>query len=139
MMPVKPMALPDLSGLPEWAQWVVYGVLAVSIGLGWAVARLGLFKGRETPAEARQDTASVAAVIVNPEALNRLTATAEALNITLMEMKGIVREVGSSSMAQARAQRASTKALEAISKSVDGLAEAADKLTDEVIRSGRAG
>ena len=73
--------LPDLSGLPHWAQWIAYVVLAVSLGIVGFVARYGWMMGQRK--EGSSKGAEVAAVIVDPEALNRATDAVLALNASV--------------------------------------------------------
>lgn len=86
------MPFPDLSHLPAWAQVLVYAILGLSLGIAFIVARFGVNQGQKAAPAASSGTAQVAAVIVDPTALNRLTATGEALNTTLTEMNMIGRE-----------------------------------------------
>jgi hypothetical protein len=67
-------------------------VLAAVLGLIIGVRYLGLWQGQNALPKASEGTAQVAAVIVDPSALNRLTAAGEALNVTLTEMNMIGRE-----------------------------------------------
>jgi hypothetical protein len=67
-------------------------VFAATLALIVAVRYLGLFAGGKATPEKAASSAQVAAVIVDPSALNRLTAAGEALNMTLMESNKIARE-----------------------------------------------
>lgn len=78
----------QISELPPLAIIVFGATLALIV----AVRYLGLFNGaRAAPAESKT-AAPVAAVIVDPSALNRLTAAGEALNMTLIETNKVIRE-----------------------------------------------
>lgn len=88
----------QVSELPPLAQQVselpplAMVVFAATLALIVAVRYLGLFAGaRATPASGAS-AAPVAAVIVDPSALNRLTAAGEALNMTLMEIIQVAKE-----------------------------------------------
>lgn len=66
------MELPDFSGLPDWAQGVLYTVAAISLGITIVVPRMGFTLGKSKPQVAATNTTqTVAAVIVDPTALNR--------------------------------------------------------------------
>jgi transcriptional/translational regulatory protein YebC/TACO1 len=78
----------QLDNLPPLAI-IVFGVtLAVIFGVRY----LGLFAGANAAPEKSMATAQVAAVIVDPTALNRATAAVEALNMTFMEMNMVAKE-----------------------------------------------
>lgn len=78
----------QLSELPPLALAVFGATLAVIFGVRY----LGLLSGGKTPPEKSSSVAQVAAVIVDPTALNRLTAAAEALNMTLVEGIQVAKE-----------------------------------------------
>lgn len=78
----------ELDKLPTPALIAFGSVLA----LIFAVRYLGLFQGQSASPEKSAAAAQVAAVIVDPSALNKATAAVEALNMTLMEMNSIARE-----------------------------------------------
>lgn len=78
----------QLANLPPLALVVFGGTLAVI----FAVRYMGLLSGEKAPPEKASAAAQVAAVIVDPTALNRLTAAGEALNMTLMESNQIAKE-----------------------------------------------
>lgn len=65
--------LPDFSGLPPFAQGVMYTVAAIAVGLSIIIPRMGFLFGKK--AEGKTDgTPGIAAVIVDPTALNANTA-----------------------------------------------------------------
>lgn len=67
---------------------ITFGVvLALIVGVRY----LGLWQGQNATPAASAGAAQVAAVIVDPTALNRLTAAGEALNVTLTERNMIAR------------------------------------------------
>jgi hypothetical protein len=78
----------QLANLPPLAIIVFGATLAVI----FAVRYMGLMAGEKAPPEKAASSAQVAAVIVDPTALNRLTAAGEALNMTLMEMNTVFKE-----------------------------------------------
>jgi hypothetical protein len=78
----------QLSELPPLALAVFGATLAVIFGVRY----LGLLSGAKTPPEKSASIAQVAAVIVDPTALNKATAAVEALNMTLMEAVMVAKE-----------------------------------------------
>jgi hypothetical protein len=78
----------QVSELPPLAMVVFAATLALIIGVRY----LGLFAGGKATPEKAASSAQVAAVIVDPTALNRLTAAGEALNMTLMEAVAVTKE-----------------------------------------------
>lgn len=107
---------PDLAGLPGWAQVIGYAVFALSIvGVG-LVTRFGWRMGRATPPTpgASEKTAAVAAVIVDPEALNNLTAAALKVNTTLGQLSDLIGQY----VADQREERADREFDEAVKKQV---------------------
>lgn len=87
--------LPDFTGLPGYAQGILYTVLAVGLALSVIIPRFGWLHGRET-AKGATSQPSVAAVVVDPTALNNHTAAllkvADAIDKHRVEML-ITREV----------------------------------------------
>ena len=117
------MGLPDFSQMPPWAAVVFVACLAVIFAAtrtGWVD---GLKKGPQASAQAQ-----VAAVIVDPSALNRLTASAEALNMTLLQIDSTGK-----SIARASATEARNAAL--LAEDVEKLCDGIDKLREELIRA----
>lgn len=82
--------VPDLSGLPGWAQTAIYGLFAVGVIAAGVVARFGWRMGRSAPPGSSERSAQVAAVIVDPEALNNLTVTGASLNQTLGQIRDLL-------------------------------------------------
>lgn len=78
----------QLSDLPPLALAFFGATLAIIFGVRY----LGLLSGEKTPPEKSSSTAQVAAVIVDPTALNRLTASAEAMNMTFIEAIQVAKE-----------------------------------------------
>jgi hypothetical protein len=78
----------QLSELPPLALAVFGATLAVIFGVRY----LGLLSGAKTPPEKAASMAQVAAVIVDPTALNKASAAVEALNMTLMEAVMVAKE-----------------------------------------------
>lgn len=64
--------LPDLSGLPPFAQGVLYTMFFLCATLAVIVPRMGFLHGKNDTK--KTDNAPVAAVIVDPTALNNHTA-----------------------------------------------------------------
>ncbi|HEU5067053.1 MAG TPA: hypothetical protein VFT61_02555 [Sphingomicrobium sp.] len=86
------MQLPDLSPLPVWAQLVVYGTLGISLAVIIAVARLGILQGQKSTPANNPASAQVAAVIVDPTALNHASAAVEGLTVAVTEATKVGRE-----------------------------------------------
>jgi len=86
--------LPDFSGLPPFAQGIMYTVAAIAIGLSIIVPRIGYMFGKKADTKPE---ATVAAVIVDPTALNghatALKEVADEISELRTELR-IVREVG---------------------------------------------
>ncbi|MBP2462066.1 MULTISPECIES: hypothetical protein [unclassified Rhizobium] len=80
----------QLSELPPLAIVVFGATLAVIFGVRY----LGLLSGTNKPPEKSPAAAQVAAVIVDPSALNRHTASTEALNMTFVELLAVLKENG---------------------------------------------
>lgn len=78
----------QLANLPMPALITFGAVLAVIFGVRY----FGLLQGAQTAPEKSAAVAQVAAVIVDPTALNKATAAVEALNVTLIEMCAQFRE-----------------------------------------------
>lgn len=66
--------------------------LGVTLAIMWGARQFGLTAGANSSPQKSPKGAEVAAVIVDPTALNRATAAVEGLNITLIEMSGIGKE-----------------------------------------------
>lgn len=98
--------------------------LLIAFGLGLAVIfgvrHLGLLSGERSTPAGNASTAQVAAVIVDPSALNRATAALEAQ--TLESING---------------RKSFERGLEALCRSVERLCEEVDDLKKELIRRGR--
>jgi hypothetical protein len=84
---VVPLAQ-QIAELPPLALAFFGITLALIVGVRY----LGIFNGRRSTPEESKAAAPVAAVIVDPSALNRLTASGEALNMTLIETNKLARE-----------------------------------------------
>lgn len=79
----------ELAKLPPLAIVTFGAVLAVIFGVRY----LGLFQGRQVTPPATK-TAEVAAVIVDPAALNRASAAVEAHTEAVVEMTEVGRQLG---------------------------------------------
>lgn len=78
----------QLSELPPLAMVVFGATLAVIFGVRY----MGLLAGAKVSPGASSSAAPIAAVIVDPTALNRASASVEALNGTLIEMVAATKE-----------------------------------------------
>ena len=78
----------QLANLPPLAL-IVFGITTAII---FAARHFGLSSGEKASPEKSQSAAQVAAVIVDPTALNRASSAVEALTMTLVEMNGIGKE-----------------------------------------------
>lgn len=95
---VRAMELPDVSTQPLWAQIV----FVISAAIVYGVVHFGVKRGKATkPAGADASHAAIAAVVVDSASLNRLTAAAEAMNMTLIELN----QIGRQYLADAKVQR----------------------------------
>lgn len=84
--------LPDLSTLPFWAQFLIYTIFGVSVSVVVILTFLGFKIGQKgTPPAA--DQARVAAVIVEPTALNHATSAVNSMAGELRELTTEVREL----------------------------------------------
>lgn len=84
--------LPDLSTLPFWAQFLIYTIFGVSVSVVAILTFLGFKMGQKnTPSPS--DQARVAAVIVEPSALNAATNAVSGMTIELRELTTEVREL----------------------------------------------
>lgn len=70
--------LPDFSGLPPFAQGVMYTVAAIAVGLSIIIPRIGFMFGKKSDSKA-EATPGIAAVIVDPTALNANTVAIQEL------------------------------------------------------------
>lgn len=80
---------PDLTGLPGWAQVIGYGLFAASLAVIGVMTRFGFRMGQTTPPTGPA-SAEVAAVIVDPEALNKATAAVLRLEGTMDRLTDLV-------------------------------------------------
>jgi hypothetical protein len=122
------MPLPFPDDLPDWARTITYVIVAAGIGIAFLVARLGLLQGRKTPPAGNPGAAQVAAVIVDPTALNRLSTATEALDATLLAVIAVGKSISRANASAAAGSKAQTKA-------VGDLCEAIDRLREELIRA----
>lgn len=87
---VLAQAAPDLSGLPMWAQILGYAIFGIGVAAIGLITRFGFRMGRTTPPASSDKAATVAAVIVDPEALNRATDAVLSLNGTIGRLTDLV-------------------------------------------------
>ncbi len=69
-------------------------VFAVVLAMIFGVRYLGLWQGQNAPPEAKTGSAAVAAVIVDPTALNAATAEVAGLSIAVHELVAAVKAAG---------------------------------------------
>jgi hypothetical protein len=112
------MPFPDLSGLPVWAQVLIYAILGLAIAIAFLVARFGLLQGSKASPEAGGQ-AQVAAVIVDPTALNKATAEVAGLSVAITEATVVA--------------RTHNDATDRLADNVEELSKRVDRLTDKVI------
>lgn len=93
IMLAQVVAPPDLTGLPIWAQILGYALFAVATVVIGLIARFGWKMGRTTPPAASDKSAAVAAVIVDPEALNRASAAVLKLDATVGRLCDLVGQI----------------------------------------------
>lgn len=91
MMPGK-IVLPDLSTLPFWAQFLIYTIFGVSVSVVAILTFLG-FKMGQKGAPPAADQARVAAVIVEPAALNNATQAVIGMSKEMQELTTEIREL----------------------------------------------
>ncbi|WP_240233635.1 hypothetical protein [Devosia lacusdianchii] len=101
--------------LPPLAIITFGAVLALIFGVRY----LGLWQGQNASPGASAGSAQVAAVIVDPTALNAAAAAVEGLTLAVTEANVI--------------GRAHTEATDQLADNVDDLAKRIDRLTDKVI------
>ena len=108
------MALPDLSQLPPWAAVAFAISLAIIVGMAWLGEKRGKASGSP------QHSAQVAAVIVDPTALQAAAAEVSGLAVTLTEATVAV--------------RAHTAAVDRQADKVDELSDGLNAVRDQLIR-----
>lgn len=77
--------LPDFSGLPDWAQAVIYTVIAFAVGISIMAPAFGFFKSKNAAPVAINNPVS-AAVIVDPAALNAASTQISIMNDKLEKL-----------------------------------------------------
>lgn len=95
--------------------------LGVTLAIIFAINRFGFMQGKTGPATASAGSAQVAAVIVDPSALNHATAAVEGLTMAVIEGNVIARR--------------HADAIDRLAGQVERLGDGVDRLGDEVIRS----
>ena len=78
------MPFPDLSAAPFAVQIAFYALAAIGIVLGGVLVRLGWINGRNTPPATTKS--EVAAVVVDPSALHKLSRTIEGNSAALAKL-----------------------------------------------------
>lgn len=94
------MQLPDISSLPPWLALV----FVVCAAITYVVIKVGFKQGFTAPASAAAQ-AQVAAVIVDPTALNRATAAVGDLTEGVVDLVREIREVRSELVIQREISR----------------------------------
>lgn len=84
--------IPDFSALPPWGQVVAYAVFAISVAVVLLAARFGIRLGKLGPAQ-RDSSATVAAVVVDPPALNAMTEAAVKVDVSLIRLTEVIHEL----------------------------------------------
>jgi hypothetical protein len=105
---------PNLSALPPWA----IAAFVIALALIVAVDRFGVRKGTVATA-APTGAAQVAAVIVDPTALNHATAAVEGLTMALTESNVIARQ--------------HQTATDRLADRIDELSGRVDRMTDKMV------
>lgn len=95
--------------------------LGVTLAIIFAINRFGFMQGKTAAPSAGAGAAQVAAVIVDPTALNHASAAVEGLTVALTESNLIARQHHT--------------ATDRLAEQVEKLGEGVDRLRDEVIRS----
>lgn len=111
------MQFDEIAKLPPLAI-IAFGI---TLAIGLLVVRFGLFQGMKAAPVASAATAQVAAVIVDPSALNRLTGEAAGVSVALEQVVVVGREL--------------VEANRNVARSLNQLTDGISDLRDEVIRS----
>ncbi len=120
-MSIAQPTTPEKAMLPTDLPPLALIALGVTLALIFAINRFGFLQGRTAIPAASAGAAQVAAVIVDPSALNRASSALEAANVIAIEANGIARQ--------------HTLATDRLAEQVENLGEGVDRLRDEVIRS----
>ena len=110
----------NFTALPVWAQVLAIITFAASAGVFIVVTRLGISVGRSGIAQTPAPAAQVAAVIVDPTALNAAAGEVAGLTIAVTEGMAVV--------------RAHTAAIDRQTDRIDQLADGMGLLRDQLIR-----
>ena len=110
------MQFQDISDLPPLAI-IAFGI---SLGILYFVTKGGFSNGQKSGPASDTNKAQVAAVIVDPSALNRATAALEA-----------------QTMESINSRKSFERGIEALCRAVERLCEEVDDLKKEMIRRGR--
>jgi hypothetical protein len=104
-----------LQSLPPPALVVFAFVLAIIVGVRY----LGLWQGQNAPAQGSAAAAQVAAVIVDPTALNKAAAEVAGLAVSLTEATVVA--------------RSHNETTDKLTDAIEDLSKRVDRLTDKVI------
>lgn len=91
--------LPDLSALPLWAQILIYSIFGISVSIVVILTMLGYKGGMKSSPSTNGGSAKVAAVIVDPTALNAAAAAVKELS---EDVRDLNRTISSLTLEMAR-------------------------------------
>jgi len=131
---MPPLPLPDLTGLPQWAQILCYGILAISLGLVYGTVHIGLIRGKTSPqtsASAGQPaTFQLAGAIMSHEKADALLKAIESQGVMSANLAAALKE-------NTAAVGVTTAAINAARSEIDDARKDVRDLTLELARSGR--
>jgi hypothetical protein len=82
--------LPDLSGLPAFAQVIIYGSTGIGVVFAYFIGHAGFKHGMKS--SPNESNTQVAAMIIDPVPLRAATAAIEAMNMSFVEHNILLRE-----------------------------------------------
>lgn len=86
------LELPDLTGLPPFAQGVVYTIIGITLAVSFLVPRLGFLKGNKDKPQGTGEP-GFAAVVVDPTALNAHSQQVQHLSVSVDQLTVTLKEV----------------------------------------------
>jgi hypothetical protein len=86
-----------------------------------ALGRIGFLKGKNAPPDKAATSAQLAAVIVDSSSLDRLTAAAETINVTLLEIVAAGKTSARATSAAARSSKDADRSIQQLSEAIDRL------------------
>lgn len=93
------MPFPDLSAYPPWMQALFIIAFAVSLAVGFVVAKLGIQQGQKAVTRPDDNSAQVAAVIVDATALNKATGEISGLAVVLTQVRATMEKASAATIA----------------------------------------